>query len=226
MKTTFSDRLEAISQRIRSACEQANRPTSSVQLLAVTKGHSLSAVLALAECGLHDFGENYLQEALTKIHKAPQLTWHFIGAMQSNKTREIAKVMDWVHSVPSFKIAQRLNDQRPDAALPLNICLQVRLSENPNKQGAPLSEVLSLAKRIVPLPRLQLRGLMAYPDPSTDFDSQCRAYEPLLEVYRELQATYPVVDTLSIGTSSDVEAAIHCGATWVRVGTALLGARS
>lgn len=204
-----------------------NRPEKSVTLLAVSKTRTPEEILAVAEQGQRDFGENYIQEALDKIkvlvdHK---LIWHFIGAIQSNKTEDIAKNFDWAHTIEREKIARRLNDQRPDGLPPLNVCIEVNISEEETKSGVTLEELPALAKLISEMPRLRLRGLMALPAPTTDFEAQRKPFRQLAEVLKQLQSDGFDLDTLSIGTTADYKAAIAEGATIIRLGTAIFGPR-
>jgi pyridoxal phosphate enzyme (YggS family) len=200
-------------------------------LLAVSKTFGADAVIAAADAGQRAFGENYLQEALDKIAVVRQLRpdllleWHFIGPIQSNKTRQIAEHFDWVHSVEREKIAQRLSDQRPAALPPLNICLQVNISGEASKSGVAPDEVLALAHAVAALPRLRLRGLMAIPEPAADFEQQRLPLRRLRELAATLQRAGVAIDTLSMGMSADMAAAVAEGATIVRVGTAIFGAR-
>lgn len=221
-------RLQETRTRIASAASKHGRPPDSVRLLAISKSQPHEAIRALAELGQRDFGENYLQEALPKIAALSdlELTWHFTGQLQSNKTRPVAQHFDWVHTVDRERIAVRLNDQRPHYALPLNVCIQVRLVEEPGKGGVAPSELLPLAQRIRELPKLALRGLMCIPPPSSDFETQRARFEELARYQRELIAQGFELDTLSMGMSDDFEAAIAAGATWVRIGTAIFGPRS
>jgi pyridoxal phosphate enzyme (YggS family) len=214
-------------KRIASAAMRYGRDPQSVGLVAVSKIQPPQAIELVAEAGQRDFGENYLQEALPKIEQlaAKRLTWHFIGQLQANKTRAVAENFQWVHTVDRERIATRLNDQRPHYAPPLNICIQVRLEEEPGKGGVAPDEVLALARRIVELPRLTLRGLMCIPPPRETFDEQLALFRQLAECQRQLQSEGLAVDTLSMGMSADLEAAIAAGATWVRIGTAIFGER-
>jgi pyridoxal phosphate enzyme (YggS family) len=179
--------------------------------------------------GQRDFGENYVQEALAKIAELADLRadirWHLIGPLQSNKTREVAARFDWVHSVDRLKLAQRLSDQRPDDLPPLQVCLQVNISGEDSKSGVDPDAVLALAQAVAKLPRLQLRGLMAVPEPAADFAAQRAPHRALRELFERLNAQGLGLDTLSIGMSGDLEAAIAEGATWVRIGTAVFGSR-
>ena len=222
--STLADNLSAISARIASAAQAAGREPASVQLLAVSKTKPASAIREIYAAGVYDFGENYLQEALTKQQALGDLPliWHFIGPIQSNKTKAIAEHFDWVHSVDRLKIAQRLSEQRPAGLPPLNICLQVNVSGEDSKSGCTPADLPALAKAVAALPSLRLRGLMAIPEPTDDRAAQEAAFATL----RQLQEGLGLgLDTLSMGMSHDLEAAIAQGATWVRIGTALFGAR-
>ncbi|AHD16865.1 hypothetical protein C163_24860 [Pseudomonas sp. FGI182] len=222
--STLADNLSAISARIASAAQAAGRDPASVQLLAVSKTKPASAIREIHAAGVCDFGENYLQEALTKQQALGDLPliWHFIGPIQSNKTKAIAEHFDWVHSVDRLKIAQRLSEQRPAGLVPLNICLQVNVSGEDSKSGCAPADLPALAKAVAALPNLRLRGLMAIPEPTDDRAAQEAAFATL----RQLQEGLGLgLDTLSMGMSHDLEAAIAQGATWVRIGTALFGAR-
>ncbi|KIY39340.1 hypothetical protein TZ03_18115 [Pseudomonas sp. 10-1B] len=222
--STLADNLSAISTRIASAAQAAGRDPASVQLLAVSKTKPAGAIREIHAAGVRDVGENYLQEALTKQQQLSDLPliWHFIGPIQSNKTKAIAEHFDWVHSVDRLKIAQRLSEQRPAGLAPLNICLQVNVSGEDSKSGCAPADLPALAKAVAELPNLRLRGLMAIPEPSDDRMAQEAAFATL----RQLQEGLGLgLDTLSMGMSHDLEAAIAQGATWVRIGTALFGAR-
>ena len=214
--------------RIASAAMQSARLCDSIGLVAISKGHPASALRQLAGFGQRDFGENYLQEALPKLQELADLglTWHFTGQLQGNKTRTVAEHFDWVHTLDRERIAVRLNEQRPHFAPPLNICVQVSLEDEPGKGGVPLAEVLPLAQSVAALPKLKLRGLMCIPPPRDNFAEQRALFEQLAECQRHLIAAGLAVDTLSMGMSSDLEAAIAAGATWVRIGTALFGERT
>jgi len=210
---------------IRDSTLSAGRAPESVRLLAVSKRQSPLAIRSLASCGQRAFGENYLQEAETKIAalRDLDLEWHFIGPLQSNKTAGVAELFDWVHTVERSKIAQRLNDQRPSELPPLNICVQVNVSGEMSKSGVSPDSLSELLEYLPSLPNLRFRGLMALPRPVDDFNQQRAMFKHLREIY--LQAVGTQTDTLSIGTSSDYRAAIFEGATIVRIGTALFGAR-
>ena len=222
--STIADNIGLVSQRIRAAADAVQRDANSIHLLAVSKTKPAQAVREAYAAGMLDFGENYLQEALGKQAQLTDLplSWHFIGPIQSNKTRAIAENFAWVHSVDRLKIAQRLSEQRPADLPPLNICIQVNVSGEASKSGCTPADLPALANAISALPRLKLRGLMAIPEPTEDRSAQDAAFA----VVRELQASLNLaLDTLSMGMSHDLESAIAQGATWVRIGTALFGAR-
>ncbi|BBP62099.1 YggS family pyridoxal phosphate-dependent enzyme [Pseudomonas sp. St316] len=222
--STIADNIAQVSSRIRAAEQAAQRAEHSVQLLAVSKTKPVQALREAYAAGLRDFGENYLQEALGKQLELTDLPliWHFIGPIQSNKTRAIAEHFDWVHSVDRLKIAQRLSEQRPADLPPLNICIQVNVSGEASKSGCTPADLPALASAINALPRLKLRGLMAIPEPTEDRAAQDAAFAAV----QRLQASLALpLDTLSMGMSHDLESAIAQGATWVRIGTALFGAR-
>lgn len=222
--STLAENISAISARIDNAAKAAGRAPASIQLLAVSKTKPASAIREAHASGLRDFGENYLQEALTKQQELSDLPliWHFIGPIQSNKTKAIAEHFDWVHSVDRLKIAQRLSEQRPANLPPLNICLQVNVSGEDSKSGCSPAELPALAQAVSALPGLRLRGLMAIPEPTDNRTEQEAAFATLRQLQEQLDLG---LDTLSMGMSHDLEAAISQGATWVRIGTALFGAR-
>ena len=222
--STIEKNIAKVAARIREAAQAVGRDPASVGLLAVSKTQPAAAIREAAEAGVRDFGENYLQEALDKQAELSELplVWHFIGPIQSNKTKSIAEHFDWVHSVDRLKIAQRLSDQRPAELSPLNICLQVNVSGEASKSGCAPEELLQLAQAVAAMPQLRLRGLMCIPAPSEDPAEQRAAFARLRALRDELPLT---LDTLSMGMSQDLEAAIAEGATWVRIGTALFGAR-
>jgi pyridoxal phosphate enzyme (YggS family) len=229
--STIDLNLQAVHRSIAAAATGAGRAAGAVSLLAVSKTFDSSAVLAAVSAGQRAFGENYLQEALDKMRDVAalsplELKWHFIGPIQSNKTRPIAEHFDWVHTVERIKIAQRLAEQRPEAMAPLNICLQVNISGEASKSGAAPEELPALARAVAALPRLRLRGLMAIPAPSDDVTAQRAAFARLRALYEQLRADGVTLDTLSMGMSSDLGAAIAEGATIVRVGSAIFGART
>ncbi|MDQ3204661.1 MAG: YggS family pyridoxal phosphate-dependent enzyme [Pseudomonadota bacterium] len=222
--STIADNIVQVTSRIHAAALAAQRDEHSVQLLAVSKTKPAEALREVCAAGIRDFGENYLQEALSKQLELADLPliWHFIGPIQSNKTRAIAEHFAWVHSVDRLKIAQRLSEQRPADLPPLNICIQVNVSGEASKSGCTPADLPALAKAISELPRLTLRGLMAIPEPTEDRAAQDAAFAAV----QSLQASLNLpLDTLSMGMSHDLESAIAMGATWVRVGTALFGAR-
>ncbi|MDD0966933.1 MULTISPECIES: YggS family pyridoxal phosphate-dependent enzyme [Pseudomonas] len=222
--STIADNIQLVSSRIKAAVKAAGRDENSVQLLAVSKTKPAQALREAYAAGLRDFGENYLQEALSKQLELADLPliWHFIGPIQSNKTRSIAEHFAWVHSVDRLKIAQRLSEQRPADLPPLNICIQVNVSGEASKSGCTPQDLPALAQAIIALPRLKLRGLMAIPEPTENRAEQDAAFAAV----QKLQASLDLpLDTLSMGMSHDLESAIAQGATWVRIGTALFGAR-
>lgn len=218
--------LKTIREDIAAACQRAGRGTDSVTLLAVSKTRTAPELAALADQGQRDFGENYLQEALDKMDALAgrDLVWHFIGPIQSNKTRDIAARFDWVHSVDRLKIARRLSEQRPEGLPPLNVCIQVNVDDEASKSGVPLADVAELAAGVAALPNLALRGLMAIPRADSD-DASRGAFRQLAMTLSQLRNTMPGLDTLSMGMSADYGVAIEEGATVVRLGTALFGPR-
>ncbi|MEO8409731.1 MAG: YggS family pyridoxal phosphate-dependent enzyme [Propionivibrio sp.] len=228
--TTISANLQAVRARIDAAADKYQRSRDAIRLLAVSKTWPLAYVRAAAAAGQKAFGENYVQEGVEKVAAmaalaGSELEWHFIGPLQSNKSRRVAEMFDWVHSIDRLKIAERLSEQRPVDRPALQVCLQVKVSGEATKSGVALASVPDLAQRVAALPRLQLRGLMAIPAPTDDFAQQRRAFRIVRETYERLQANGLQLDTLSIGMSDDLEAAIAEGATLVRVGTAIFGER-
>lgn len=227
----ISQNLQAVRERIAAAARAASRNPDAVLLLAVSKTFGADAVIAAADAGQRSFGENYLQEAIDKIAMIRQtrpdlsLEWHFIGPIQSNKTRPIAEHFDWVHSVDREKIAQRLSEQRPAHLGPLNICLQVNISSEPTKSGVTPDEAVAMAQRIATLPRLTLRGLMAIPEPAEEPEQQRVPFRQLRQLLMTCREHGLALDTLSMGMSADMDAAVAEGATIVRVGTAIFGQR-
>jgi pyridoxal phosphate enzyme (YggS family) len=223
-------KLQQLRQRIERACAAANRPVQSVTLLAVSKTFGADVVRQAHAAGQRAFGENYVQEALAKIAAlddlVPQAQWHLIGPLQSNKTREVATAFDWVHSVDRLKIAERLSAQRPAHLEPLQLCLQVNVSGEASKSGVAPLELAALARAVAALPRVRLRGLMSIPEAVDDFEAQRVPHRRLRELFDALRADGLALDTLSMGMSADLEAAIAEGATMVRVGSALFGARA
>jgi len=236
--TMIGNNLQAVQERIRRACEAAGRAPGSVRLLAVSKTFGPEAVREAAAAGQHAFGENYLQEGVAKIEALdappeplrPRPEWHCIGPVQSNKTRLVAAHFDWLHSVDRLKIAQRLSEQRAADQAPLQICLQVNIDGGPSKSGVAPDEVLALAREVALLPRLCLRGLMTIPEPQPDFEAQKQVHLRARALFDAVRAAglpgAAQFDTLSMGMTGDLEAAIHAGSTMVRVGTAIFGGRS
>ena len=217
-------------ERLRSALEAAGRAQDAAKLLAVSKTKPAAMIRQVWQLGQREFGENYLQEALekqTELADLDDIVWHFIGPLQSNKTRAVAEHFDWVHSVDRLKIAKRLSEQRPTHLAPLNICLQVNISREESKAGVRPEELEELAKEVSTLPNLHLRGLMAIPAPAQGVDAQRQPLAALREALASLQSSLPnaPLDTLSMGMSDDLEAAVLEGATLVRLGTAIFGAR-
>jgi pyridoxal phosphate enzyme (YggS family) len=222
--STIADNVLSVSARINAAAQAAGREIAAVGLLAVSKTKPAEAVREAHGAGIKDFGENYLQEALEKQAQLSDLplSWHFIGPIQSNKTRPIAEHFDWVHSVDRLKIAQRLSEQRPAGLPALNICIQVNVSGEASKSGCSAADLPALAAAIAALPNLRLRGLMAIPEPTEDRAAQDAAFATVRHLQEDLNLP---LDTLSMGMSHDLESAVAQGATWVRIGTALFGAR-
>ncbi|WAH59161.1 YggS family pyridoxal phosphate-dependent enzyme [Pseudomonas silvicola] len=222
--STIADNVLRVSARIHDAARAVQRDPASIGLLAVSKTKPAEAVREAFAAGIEEFGENYLQEALGKQAQLTDLplTWHFIGPIQSNKTRAIAEHFAWVHSVDRLKIAQRLSEQRPADLPPLNICIQINVSGEASKSGCTPADLPALATAIAALPRLRLRGLMAIPEPTEDRAAQDAAFATVRTLQESLNLP---LDTLSMGMSHDLEAAVAQGATWVRIGTALFGAR-
>ncbi len=226
----IGDNLQRVHDRIVTACTGAGRPPESVRLLAVTKTFPPEALRAAHAAGQGAFGENYVQEALDKIAALADLRasieWHLIGPLQSNKTRVVAEQFDWVHSVDRLKIAQRLSEQRPAHLPPLQLCLQVNISGEASKSGLAPADVSAVAQAVAALPRVVLRGLMAIPEPAGSLQAQRAPHRALRELLEELRAQGLPLDTLSMGMSADLDAAILEGASIVRVGSAIFGARS
>ncbi|MFK7607736.1 MULTISPECIES: YggS family pyridoxal phosphate-dependent enzyme [unclassified Pseudomonas] len=222
--STIADNIVEVEARIRAAALAVQRDVTSIHLLAVSKTKPAAALREAYAAGIRDFGENYLQEARAKQVELAELPlcWHFIGPIQSNKTRDIAEHFAWVHSVDRLKIAQRLSEQRPAELPPLNICIQVNVSGEDSKSGCTPHDLPALAAAINALPRLKLRGLMAIPEPTDDRAAQDAAFATVRQLQESLNMG---LDTLSMGMSHDLESAIAQGATWVRIGTALFGAR-
>ncbi|MEZ8328450.1 YggS family pyridoxal phosphate-dependent enzyme [Vibrio splendidus] len=230
--SSIQQNIEQITSQIRSAEQKCGRAPESVQLLAVSKTKPIDAILEAALGGQVAFGENYVQEGVDKVkhfseqHSNLKLEWHFIGPIQSNKTRPIAESFQWVHSVERDKIAQRLSAQRPSELPPLQVLIQVNTSGEESKSGTSEQTVFALAELISSLPNLTLRGLMSIPANVSDYQSQLNAFSQLAELKDKLAAKYPNIDTLSMGMSGDMDAAVEAGSTMVRIGTAIFGARN
>lgn len=227
----LSESLTAARTRLADALNAAGRPADAARLLAVSKTKPAALIREAWHLGQREFGENYVQEALDKqaeLADLESIVWHFIGPLQSNKTREVAGHFAWVHSVDREKIARRLNDQRPEALAPLDICLQVNISDEASKSGVSLEALPALAEAVQALPRLRLRGLMAIPAPAEGLEAQRVPFARLREALEELRKRLPEapLDTLSMGMTADLEAAVLEGATLVRLGTAIFGERS
>ena len=225
--TMIAAKLQAVQGRIAQACAQAGRPVDAVRLLAVSKTFPADAVVAAAQAGQRLFGENYIQEGVAKIEalRGHALEWHCIGPVQGNKSRLVAEHFDWVQSVDRLRIAQRLSDQRPAHLPPLQVCLQVNVDGGAGKSGVAPEELPELARAVAALPRLVLRGLMSIPEPAPDFASALAVHARTRALFDALRAQGHALDTLSMGMSADLEAAIHAGSTLVRVGSAIFGQR-
>jgi pyridoxal phosphate enzyme (YggS family) len=223
----YSESVRSTLERIAGACHEAGRSVDSVTLLAVSKGQSAAAIEAVSACGPENFGENFLQESLPKIEalSGRELTWHFIGRPQANKTRPVAEHFQWVHGVDRLKIAERLSDQRPFHAPPLNVCLQLHVGGEASKGGVPAAEMPALARAVRELPHLRLRGLMCMPPAESDTGRQRAWFRECRQVFDYLNEHGLGLDTLSMGTTADFPAAILEGATLVRIGTAIFGPR-
>jgi PLP dependent protein len=229
--TTIAGNLQQVRDRIAQACASARRPVQEVTLLAVSKTFGADAVREAVAAGQRHFGENYIQEAVDKILALgdTHLIWHLIGPVQSNKTRLVAEHFDWMHTVDRLKVAQRLSEQRPAGLAPLQVCIQVNVDGGTSKSGVSPGEALGLARAVAVLPRLALRGLMTIPEPAADFAAQRAVHARTRELFDSLAVQLPphvLWDTLSMGMSADLEAAIDAGSTLVRVGTAIFGART
>jgi PLP dependent protein len=227
----ISDNLQHVRERIALACERAERPVGAVRLLAVSKTFGADAVREAVAAGQQAFGENYVQEGVDKILalRAAGLTgveWHCIGPLQSNKTRPVAEHFDWVHTIDRLKIALRLSEQRPPDLPPLQVCVQVNVDGGPNKSGVLPAEAMALAQAVAALPRLRLRGLMCIPEPAPNFDAACEVFGRAKALFDALNAQGLALDTLSMGMSDDLEAAVASGSTLVRVGSAVFGRRT
>ncbi len=227
--TTIADRLALAQHRIAQAAQKCARPAHSIQLLAVSKTKPLSDIICAYEAGQRRFGENYVQEGVSKIEALktshPHIEWHFIGPLQSNKTNLVAEHFDWMHTVSREKIAQRLNEQRPSDMAPLNVCIQINISNEDSKSGIEPEQMLPLANAIKQLAHLKLRGLMAIPTATENAQLQTLEFNRLQQLFYELKQHYPDIDTLSMGMSNDLDVAIACGSTMVRIGSAIFGER-
>ena len=222
--------LETIKLRIQTAADVVGRLEKDITLLAVSKTRSSKMIREVAQCGIRSFGENYLQEALEKMTdlKSLSLDWHFIGPIQSNKTRQIAENFSWVHSVDRIKIAQRLSTQRPQHMSDLNICMQVNIDNEPTKSGFKIDEIISASKKIQALPNIKLCGLMTIPAPQSELSSQRKSFSKLREILDDINISLDnskKLSTLSMGMSADLESAVYEGATIVRIGTDIFGPR-
>ncbi len=226
--TTIADNLQSVRERLAAACAASQRHVEEVTLLAVSKTFGPEAVREAHAAGQTAFGENYIQEAVEKMALLADLPleWHCIGPIQSNKTRLVATHFQWAHTVDRLKIAQRLADQRPAELPPLNVCIQVNVDGGTTKSGVAPSEAAALAREIGALPRLRLRGLMTIPEPAAGFEAQLAVHRQAAALYRQLRDEGLPLDTLSMGMTADLEAAVHAGSTMVRVGTAIFGGRA
>jgi hypothetical protein len=225
--TMIAENLHHVQTRITQACTQAGREARAVRLLAVSKTFGPDAIAEAHDAGQSAFGENYIQEAVDKIQALQHLPleWHCIGPIQSNKTRLVAEHFDWVHTVDRLKIAQRLSEQRPAHLEPLQVCIQVNVDGGATKSGVAASEALALAHAVAVLPRLRLRGIMCIPEPAPDFVAACTVFSGARALFDDMQLAGLPIDTLSMGMSADLEAAIASGSTLVRVGSAIFGQR-
>ncbi|NUF49895.1 YggS family pyridoxal phosphate-dependent enzyme [Gilliamella sp. ESL0250] len=227
----IQDNLIVIKKEIEKIALKCERDPNTIELIAVSKTKSVQQITEAINAGQSVFGENYVQEGVEKIQYFKQimpnnaLTWHFIGPLQSNKSKLVAEHFDWMHTIDRFKIAQRLNDQRPTNMNKLNVLIQVNISQEASKSGVAPEEVADLVQQIITLPNLNLRGLMAIPEIENDFDKQLDTFKQMQQLLQSLQADYPFMDTLSMGMSGDMQAAIVAGSTMVRIGTAIFGAR-
>ncbi|HHX8328845.1 TPA: YggS family pyridoxal phosphate-dependent enzyme [Vibrio alginolyticus] len=229
--SSIQQNIEHITSQIRYDEQKCRRTPESVQLLAVSKTKPVEAILEAYQAGQTAFGENYVQEGVSKVQHFTEhypdnrIEWHFIGPIQSNKSRLVAEHFDWVHTIDRTKIAQRLNDQRPSELKPLQVLIQVNTSGETSKSGVTEAEVFELAELISRLPNLTLRGLMSIPANVSDYESQLHEFQKLATLKQTLEAQFPEIDTLSMGMSGDMTAAIEAGSTMVRIGTAIFGAR-
>ena len=229
--TSLQENLHAVQQRMATQCAASGRDPQSAQLLAVSKTFPLAAVLAAHEAGQKQFGENYIQEGVEKITacralpNCSDIVWHCIGPIQSNKTRLVATYFDWVHTVDRLKTAQRLSEQRPPEMPPLQICIQVNIDSGANKAGVAPADALAFGREVAALPRLRLRGIMTIPEPAADYAGALAVHLAAKELWDRMRAAGLEMDTLSMGMSADLEAALAAGSTMVRVGSALFGSR-
>ncbi len=227
--TTITDRLALAQHRIEQAAQNCSRNPADVQLLAVSKTKPNEQIIEAYTAGQRRFGENYVQEGEAKVKSlsqdCPDIEWHFIGPLQSNKTKIIAASFDWMHTVEREKIAARLSEQRPSHMSALNVCIQVNISQEPSKSGIKTTDILHLAEKIHALPNLILRGLMAIPSANVDVATATEELAELQKQYQMLASKYPSVDTMSVGMSNDLELAVAHGSTMVRIGSAIFGAR-
>ncbi|WP_105213273.1 MULTISPECIES: YggS family pyridoxal phosphate-dependent enzyme [unclassified Pseudoalteromonas] len=225
---TIAERLDAAYDRIAHAAKKSGRDYNDITLIAVSKKKPLEDILAAFEHGHREFAESYVQEGVEKVRQLSEyknIVWHFIGPIQSNKSKAIAEHFSWVQSIDREKIARRLNEQRPSNMKPLQVLIQVNIDEDPNKSGCLLDEVPALAALIENCKQLNLRGLMAIPAQTPDFDAQLQSFKQLSACFDRLKDQYPQLDTLSMGMSGDMDAAIAAGSTMVRIGTAIFGER-
>jgi len=225
--TTIRYNLQSVRERIAAACQAAQRLVEDVTLLAVSKTFDPDAVREAHAAGQRAFGENYIQEAVEKMALLAglPLQWHCIGPIQSNKTRLVAQYFDWAHTIDRLKIAERLSEQRPADKPPLSVCIQVNIDGGPAKSGVPPAQALALAREVAQLPGLKLRGLMTIPEPAPDYAAQLAVHQRSRALFDDLRGSGLQLDTLSMGMTADLEAAIHAGSTMVRVGTAIFGRR-
>ncbi|KFK93408.1 MULTISPECIES: YggS family pyridoxal phosphate-dependent enzyme [unclassified Serratia (in: enterobacteria)] len=229
--STIQQNLQDVRSRIDAAAQRCARTPEEVKLLAVSKTKPVAAIAEAIAAGQHAFGENYVQEGVDKIQhfallpEGTGLEWHFIGPLQSNKSKLVAEHFAWCHTLDRLRIAQRLNDQRPTGMPPLNVLIQINISDEQSKSGIVLDELPALAEAVVALPNLSLRGLMAIPAPEADYQRQLAVFSQMNEAFLALKQRYPQVDTLSMGMTDDMAAAIAAGSTLVRIGTAIFGAR-
>ncbi|WP_315710914.1 YggS family pyridoxal phosphate-dependent enzyme [Brenneria uluponensis] len=229
--STIQQNLQDVRLRISAAVEHCARVPEEVTLLAVSKTKPVTAIAEAILAGQRAFGENYVQEGVNKIHyfrehqPQTQLEWHFIGPLQSNKSRLVAENFDWCHTIDRLRIAQRLSEQRPASLPPLNVLLQINISHEQSKSGIMVDELPELAAKVAVLPHMCLRGLMAIPAPETDYQHQLAVFQQMSVLFQQLKTNYPHIDTLSMGMTDDMAAAIEAGSTLVRIGTAIFGAR-